>query len=114
MYALGEVQCSWNLLLESLNIEEQESKYKATLEKRSKKKRVPKSFVTTKESSPVSRITRSRKSKLQSQQETENLQKDSPVKSLVPKYKPKYYKRIHVRRSTKKKIEQSKKCKMNL
>jgi hypothetical protein len=31
MYALGEVQCSWEWLLESLNLEEKESKHKDTL-----------------------------------------------------------------------------------
>jgi hypothetical protein len=43
MYALGEVQHSWDWLLESLNLEEHGSKHKTTLEKKSKKvKRVPK------------------------------------------------------------------------
>jgi hypothetical protein len=59
MYVLGEVQHSWDWLLESLNLEEHESKHKTTLEQKSKKvKRVPKTHVVTvKEISHVARIT---------------------------------------------------------
>jgi hypothetical protein len=85
MYALGEVQRSWDWLIESLKLEEQGSKHKTTLEHKSKKvKRVPKTLVVTmKESSLVARITRSNKRKLQSQQETKDLHKDFHVAKMT-------------------------------
>jgi hypothetical protein len=48
MYALGEVQHSWDWFLESLNLEEHESKHKTTLENKFKKvNRVPKTHAFT-------------------------------------------------------------------
>jgi hypothetical protein len=68
IYALGEVQCSSDWLIESLQLEEHGFKCKNTAGHKSKKaQRDPKtSAVRVKESSPVARITQSRKRKLQS------------------------------------------------
>jgi hypothetical protein len=59
MYALGEVQCSWDSLIESLKFEEQGTKNKNSPEKKYKKvKKVPKTpAVIVKENSPMARIT---------------------------------------------------------
>jgi hypothetical protein len=85
MYALGEVHRSWDWLIESLKLEEHGSKHKITLEQKSKKvKRVPITpAVTVKEKSPIDRITRSRKNKLQSLQKTEDLHKDFFVAKMT-------------------------------
>jgi hypothetical protein len=132
MYALGEVQRSWDWLIESLELEEQKPKHKTSLKKKSKKeKKVPKTpVVTVKESSPVARVTRSSKRKLLLQQETKDLNKVFPVAKitrtqkkkqkteveldiqtqdelLVPKEEPEDCKEIHIRGSKKKKLKQS-------
>jgi hypothetical protein len=139
MYALGEVQRSWDWLIKSLKLEEQGPKHKTSLEKKSKKvKKVPKTLVVTvKENSLVARITRSSKRKLQLQQETKDLNKVFHVAKmtrtqkkklkteseldiqtqdefLVPKDEPEDCKGIHVRGSTNRSLNNPYRNKMNM
>jgi hypothetical protein len=64
VYALRELQISWNWLLSSLSLEENGSKQRATPEKKPiTRKRDPKDFVKSQEDSPISKRTRSCKRK---------------------------------------------------
>jgi hypothetical protein len=132
MYDLGEVQCSWDWFIESLELEEHGPKNKTSLEKKYKKvKKVLKNpTVIVKESSPIARITSTNKRKLQSLHETEDLHEIFPVAKMtrtekkklkteseleiqtqndfpIPKDEPEDCKGLHVIGLTKKKLKQS-------